>query len=468
MRKRNSDERGQSMVLVTLTMVGLIAFLALVIDGGIVFAERREMQNAADAAALAGTRQLWSDYEGDRLPDDEKNILKAVHAYAEANGVEDSNGTPDDGVNDNVVAYFIDDDYPTTLTPIGEPLPNNGGIPYDAVGVEVTTSTSFGSFFARVIGRNELAASAVAAAILTPGITMGDHAIWSDSYVCNNALNLSGSDTTIVGHVHSNSDVYVHGGSIEVEGSVSFCDEIKIAASGQLNATDGTPQWPPPMCQPDGDNPKPWTGLNIDIGRFDNSFEGGPLDFAWVADQVTDDSACQGEMGGVEQTTCYHYFDGNLTKLEKDETWLDGLYYVEGDVSVNGNDFPDDTMTITIVATGKIKMVNIDASTIIAYSDLDDESREVKPDFWVAGDLLLFSNKDGGCAADVLDISTSATEWMGLIFAPLGGASISASDESTIWGAVWAYTVNLSGAYKSISWSGAGEDVEIPEFYLVR
>lgn len=51
-------EVGQSLVMVTILLVALVGFLALVIDLGNVYAQRRLMQSAADAAALAGVRDL--------------------------------------------------------------------------------------------------------------------------------------------------------------------------------------------------------------------------------------------------------------------------------------------------------------------------------------------------------------------------------------------------------------------------
>ncbi len=58
-------ENGQTLVWVALAMVVLLAFVGLAIDGGAVYAERRRMQNAADAGALAGAagKMLW--YESD-------------------------------------------------------------------------------------------------------------------------------------------------------------------------------------------------------------------------------------------------------------------------------------------------------------------------------------------------------------------------------------------------------------------
>jgi hypothetical protein len=51
-------ERGQALIIVAFAAVGLFAFAALAIDGGTVFARKRQAQNAADAAALAGALAL--------------------------------------------------------------------------------------------------------------------------------------------------------------------------------------------------------------------------------------------------------------------------------------------------------------------------------------------------------------------------------------------------------------------------
>ncbi len=49
---------GQTLAIVALLLVVLIGFLAVTIDVGNLYAQRRFMQNAADAAALAGARAL--------------------------------------------------------------------------------------------------------------------------------------------------------------------------------------------------------------------------------------------------------------------------------------------------------------------------------------------------------------------------------------------------------------------------
>lgn len=54
----DARERGQSMVIVAVMILVLVGFLASVVDIGNVYAQRRFMQNAADAGALAAARAL--------------------------------------------------------------------------------------------------------------------------------------------------------------------------------------------------------------------------------------------------------------------------------------------------------------------------------------------------------------------------------------------------------------------------
>jgi len=53
-------QAGQAIVLVAAAVLVLTAILALAIDGGGIYLERRQLQNAADAGALAGAEKLWS------------------------------------------------------------------------------------------------------------------------------------------------------------------------------------------------------------------------------------------------------------------------------------------------------------------------------------------------------------------------------------------------------------------------
>src|SRR3990172_7333160 len=74
------SRQGQSLVIVTLLLFALMGMLALALDGGNGFFQRRRAQNAADAGALAGARELCL-VEGD-LPTKQAAAAGAAWEYA--------------------------------------------------------------------------------------------------------------------------------------------------------------------------------------------------------------------------------------------------------------------------------------------------------------------------------------------------------------------------------------------------
>ncbi|MGH2728817.1 MAG: pilus assembly protein TadG-related protein [Actinomycetota bacterium] len=58
MRKTVRSERGAVLPLVSVMLIGLLALTALVVDGGVLFASRRDLQGLADSAARAGAMAL--------------------------------------------------------------------------------------------------------------------------------------------------------------------------------------------------------------------------------------------------------------------------------------------------------------------------------------------------------------------------------------------------------------------------
>lgn len=79
--KRN--ERGAALMMIALSMTSVLAVTGVVIDGSRAFAERRQMQNAADSAALAGARALDRVTAGAEV-----GIWNAVVGSATANGAD--------------------------------------------------------------------------------------------------------------------------------------------------------------------------------------------------------------------------------------------------------------------------------------------------------------------------------------------------------------------------------------------
>ncbi|MEX0684124.1 MAG: Tad domain-containing protein [Dehalococcoidia bacterium] len=95
-RTYNFRESGQSLVLFAVLLPVMAMIVALVTDVGMLTVERRRLQNAADASALAGARML---------PGNPDSAVADVEAYAGLNDIED-----DEIVSIEVTATHVHDD----------------------------------------------------------------------------------------------------------------------------------------------------------------------------------------------------------------------------------------------------------------------------------------------------------------------------------------------------------------------
>lgn len=101
-------QRGQILVLVALGMVGLIAFVALAIDTSRLYLERREAQNAADAAALAMAWE-WIRTQGNCTAAVAKGLETASqlgYDPADPNVTVEAHCPPQDGIYAGRRGYF--------------------------------------------------------------------------------------------------------------------------------------------------------------------------------------------------------------------------------------------------------------------------------------------------------------------------------------------------------------------------
>lgn len=76
-------ERGATSVVAGLLMVGLVGFTGLAVDGGATYAKHQELQNGADAAALAAAQEC-AENEADCF-DDSPHLVANAGPYGEAN-----------------------------------------------------------------------------------------------------------------------------------------------------------------------------------------------------------------------------------------------------------------------------------------------------------------------------------------------------------------------------------------------
>ena len=105
--KINPTESGQALILMVLAIVGLFGFAALAIDGGMVYADRRYVQNASDASSLAGAAAAAVSIENSAMSFQQWNCGDA-RMYNALQAAEDAavNRAAD---NDFIIDKVIDD-----------------------------------------------------------------------------------------------------------------------------------------------------------------------------------------------------------------------------------------------------------------------------------------------------------------------------------------------------------------------
>lgn len=158
-RHRKNKPRGQALIVLAFAFIVLAAFAGLAIDGGRFYAERRQVQNAADSAATAGAMQLASlisECAPSSTPNDNQ-VAAAIVSLAAHNGID--HFTPEGDVE----AWYVDDEG-TQLGRVGWNL----GIPNDATGIRTTLTLTETATFMRMVGRPALVASAEAVAMVGP------------------------------------------------------------------------------------------------------------------------------------------------------------------------------------------------------------------------------------------------------------------------------------------------------------
>ena len=144
-----SRSRGQMTILFAVMATALLAFVALAIDGGFAFSQRRSMQNAADAGTLAGTRELAARSSGNPITDNQ--VRDRVFAAVTGNGWNPS--------RDTITATYIT----TRRVEIGTVGQYGAVAPPDlARGVAVTTTAYYPTFFGGFIGIDRLSSWATA------------------------------------------------------------------------------------------------------------------------------------------------------------------------------------------------------------------------------------------------------------------------------------------------------------------
>ena len=146
--------RGQILVIFGATAVVLLLVTALVIDGGMAFAQRRNAQNGADLSAMAAVRIMASGGT-------DAQVVSIINSTAAANKATVLYGAANQGPQ-----YLNASSVPTGWVAAGT-------IPSGSVGVRVPAKVTFSTYIARVVGINTWTASTLATARYKPALSHG-------------------------------------------------------------------------------------------------------------------------------------------------------------------------------------------------------------------------------------------------------------------------------------------------------
>lgn len=163
----DESQRGQSLTLFAVFLTVLLLGAGLVVDGGLAFYNRRQGQNAADLAALAGTHVVVDHYtKGGRSGGE---VHDAITESVQANGCLPAGDTPCTWTAD-----YVRPSATGGKVSLGA-VENGGSIPALTQGVNVNIHRMPRTFFLPVVGQStwDVSTEAIAYAARSAGLPPG-------------------------------------------------------------------------------------------------------------------------------------------------------------------------------------------------------------------------------------------------------------------------------------------------------
>ena len=197
MNKHRKSQRGQTLVIIAIASVALLGMSGLAIDGGILFADRRHAQNAADAAAFAGAFE----------------VLQGNTPYAAA-----YSRAADNEFNDNETTNWVDVYWP----PISGPYAGNNQY------VQTQIVSNVDSVFAHFVYGGQLQNTVNAIARAKPATV--------EPLLMGNAIVGLAETGCAVVWSHGNNNTNIDGGGIHVNSDHPDC-AFKASGSNVLNVS---------------------------------------------------------------------------------------------------------------------------------------------------------------------------------------------------------------------------------------
>ena len=193
MMNRRDFQSGQVLVLYVLALAALFGFAALAIDGGMIYAERRRAQNAADTGVLAAALAKIKV----------QNLHTAALNRVGSNGYTTTWGPCDPAGSDCTLGSGTH-----WSVQVSNP-PRSGDFSGDNAFIQVIITSEVSTSFAHLVFTGPLITTVEAVARVWPGQSMAPgHAMFSSAEHDCKGVWFSGTGDTVItgGNVFANSD----------------------------------------------------------------------------------------------------------------------------------------------------------------------------------------------------------------------------------------------------------------------
>jgi len=351
--KKLKCNKGQSLVLVVISMLVMLGFSGLVVDVGNVYLEKVRLQNAVDAAALAGGQELL--YDG--------NSSQAT----------------------TVAGNYMNSNYSlitTTAKSYSATYPWNGSNTQINVSVTKAVSTYFMKIFGNSLKTVDVSATATAKVY---GDEAFEYAIFSGSKVHDLTLD---AKSTVHGKVHTNQNLIIKNntvvtgtceyvGTILNQGTIAGQQQTEVKSMPNLNYNNAILNQAIAGGTIIGDYTTTATTMgskyiqkNTSVAGDTGSFTASGSNFSDTGILVADgDITLNGSTNAVYQGT-YYSRNGNITINGNGATFNGIVYAPKGTVTFNGS---SQTVNGSVVADviidngAKFTVDYVDYSPVLPY-----------------------------------------------------------------------------------------------------
>jgi hypothetical protein len=461
-------ERGQILVVFAGGLVAILLIAALVFDVGQNLLDRRAEQNAADAAALAGARQLPAAYVYHGPCATAPGSMAAVQVACE---VAAENGYVDGAGNQTV---RID------LPPIAPST--KAGLPSH---IQVSIGRTRASFFMGIIGVTQQKTAAMGVATNDSDIALPYSLIALDPHGCSqNVINGSpGTTVTTNGTVHVDSDCA--GAALKLAGngvlSSPECDVVGgyQVANGATNACLSAPDdvlvfgdplrnltAPPKPALPAAVQP-----IDATPGPIPDGCPGGSAPATEASPTVC--SFSKPTMAGKTYRIFPGYYPGGI-ELTRARVYMDpGIYWIGGggiSIKSTGSALGELVSKAAgdntgIVASGGVLIYNSVSSA--AYGPIhlnggDGSTLALRPiESGTYKGMVIFKDRAVAVTTGDIDLDGGGSNLVisGTIYAPTGNIKLNGSESDAIGSQLICYNFQINGSGSAFTLNYAPDDL---------